>query len=81
VLKAEAGESGKCKERFCNKTLLTKFISYRHFCHYFHIPLQQRDARVKEEVAVAVLLSPQPARGGWASRKKRRTLFHGSALS
>jgi hypothetical protein len=34
------------------KALPRKFVFHRHFCHHFHSPFLQRDARVKEEVKV-----------------------------
>jgi hypothetical protein len=50
---------------------LKSLFFYLFYCHFFRIPLLQRDMRVTEEVTVAVLLSPQPARGRLTSRENR----------
>jgi hypothetical protein len=53
------------------KILPQSFVFHYHFCHFFRNPFRQRAEQVTEEVAVAVLLSPQPARGSTASTETR----------
>ena len=67
--------SGTCREELYNKTLPKDFVFLCHYCHHFRSPLHQRAEPVTEEVAVAVLLSPQPARGGLGPKKNVRRVF------
>jgi hypothetical protein len=71
--------SGTCREELYNKTLPKDFVFLCHYCHHFRSPLRQRAEPVTEEVAVVVLLSPQPARGGSTSRENRRACFRGTS--